>query len=146
VALRAALAAAALCAAVLACDDVAGPPLAGVGAARADVRAPIPGPRGDRHARAAAGRARPIHEIEGTIVRSDGALVAVRSRDGRETRLRIGPRTTVTAPRSAPGRPARLAPGDEVRASWRSGDGEPPTALSVQVRDAARQDPWTDRG
>lgn len=153
--LRTGLAAAALWAAV-GCGDRGAPPspvpavaggTRGARSARADDRATVPGPRGDRHARAAAGRARPIHEVQGTIVRSERGLLAVRSQDGRETTLRIGPRTAVTVPSSsAPGRRTPLAPGVEVRASWRSGEGNPPTALSVQVRDAAQQDPWTDRG
>ena len=150
--IRAGLAAAALCAAGLACRDrgetpaqathapgapsTAHPP-AGQGAGQAP--AP-PLARGDRHARAAAAsRARPIHEVVGTVVRAERGQVAIRPRRGREITLQLGPYTTVNGPGAAG---QALAPGDEVRASFRGGDGDPPTALSVEVQ----RDPWTDHG
>jgi hypothetical protein len=150
--MRAGLVAAALCVVAVACDDrgrsaqsggAANPPVAARPSGGAEGQATAPR-RGDRHARGAAGRARPIHEIVGTIVRSERGQVAIRPKDGREVTLQIGPRTTVTAP-GVPGQ-APLTPGEEVRASWRSGEGDPPTALSVDVRSGPPRDPWTDRG
>jgi hypothetical protein len=135
----------------LACEGGA-PPSRGAPGARPSgpppgERAEAPPRRGDRHARAAARSGRPLHEVSGTVVRAEDGRVAIRPRDGPEVTLRIGPRTTVTTPgrgAATPGR-APVAPGDEVRASWRSG-GDPPTALSVEVRSGPDRDPWTDRG
>lgn len=143
----------ALCAAALACGDSGAPRRgapsgAGPAASAApspDERASPPSPRrGDRHARAAAGRARPVHEVVGTLVRSEGGRIVIRPDGGREVTLRMGPRTALTAPPGGDARTA-LGAGAEVRASWRSGDGDPPAALSVDVQRPAR-DPWTDRG
>lgn len=158
--IRAGLATAVVCAAVIACDAGAPAPRAGEATGgRSDARppnadppagAPAPRRRGDRHARAAArAGARPLHEVTGTVVRAGGGRVAIRPRGGSDVTvtLRIGPRTTVTA--QGGGAPAKaLAPGDEVRASWRAGD-DPPTALSVEVRGGGGppgEGPFNDRG
>jgi hypothetical protein len=148
---------AALCALAAACDERAPPPASpGPPAAQSppssapragDRTAPLR--RGDRHARAAAQQARRVRAVVGTVVRAGEDQVAIRPRDGPELTLRIGPSTVLPAP--APGR-ARLAPGDEIRAAWRTGGEDPPTAISVERRDAGRgepaepPDPWTDRG
>lgn len=125
----------------------AGPPDEGT-----SERAAPPGRRGDRHARAAARQPRALRQVVGTIVRVEEGRVVIRRRDGGELTLRIGPRTRLAAPGRPTGR-AALAPGDEVRASWRGGGGEPPTALSVKVEHPVRGAPpappepaGTDRG
>lgn len=150
VTIRAGLAAAAVCAAALACEAPAPPPGAEGPSPAADARpsegappagTPSPGRRGDRHARAAArAGARSVHQVAGTVIRVEGGRVAIQPPRGREVTLRIGPRTTVTTRR---GGGQGLAPGDEVRASWRTG-GDPPTAVSVEVQPA--DVPFTDRG
>jgi hypothetical protein len=139
---RAGLAAAAVCAIVLACEAAAPEPDRRPPAAASGEKA-APGRRGDRHARAAVrGGDRPLHELTGTVVRAEDGRVVIRPRSGREVTLRIGPRTTLTTPRGD-GAKRALAPGDEVRASWRAG-GDPPTALSVEVQ--AGPPAWTDQG
>jgi hypothetical protein len=90
--------------------------------------------RGDRHARAAAGRARPAKRIDGTLARLDGRLLVIRSPAGSELTLRTSPSTRVTLE----GRPAELESlreGAEVRATYESGGGRP-AALSVEARRA----------
>ena len=100
-------------------------------AARQDP-APAPDARGDRHARAAARRPPRLREISGTIVRADGRRLAIRSAAGPEITLRVGPTTAVTV-HGRRAVPAALRPGDGVRASYRSAEGGPSTALSVEV-------------
>lgn len=150
------LAVAALCALAAACGEPGPPPARADGeraperpqsAPRAGERGAAP-PRGDRHARAAARRARPVREISGSVLRAGDGRIAIRPRAGRELTLRIGPDTRVVAPGRAAGAQA-ISPGDEVRASYRSGDADPPTALTVEVRPpevAPPEAPWTDRG
>jgi hypothetical protein len=120
--------------AALGCERAPAPRSPRGGPAAAAEAAPPAQPerRGDRHARAAAREAPRLREISGTVVRADGRRLAIRSGAGAELTLRVGPGTAVTVGgRRAP--PAALRPGDDVRASYRTTEGGPATALSVEV-------------
>jgi hypothetical protein len=132
--------AATLCALALACSRGEGPPGSGQGAGSAPppapggastTRAPEPG-RGDRHARAAARQAPRLREITGVVVRADERRLAIRPRSGPVLTLRLGPSTALRAGGRRSG-PETLHPGLEVRASYRSDEGGPATAVSVDV-------------
>jgi hypothetical protein len=90
------------------------------------------GRRGDRHARAASRRSRVVKRIEGKLARADGRLVVIRAPGAAPLTLRLAPGTTVTQG----GRPAAieaLREGTEVRASYQTGGGGRPTAISIEA-------------
>ncbi len=119
---------------VVACDDRSPVPSGGETAPSGDAPPDeLPAARrGDRHARAAARHAPRLREVSGSIVRADGRRVTLRTGGGPELTLRIGPDTRVTI-RGRRSSPRALRAGDDVRASYRSLEGGPATALSVDV-------------
>ncbi|WP_243338273.1 hypothetical protein [Anaeromyxobacter soli] len=94
--------------------------------------------RADRHRRAAI-RARAIRKIEGTLERCAEGRVVIRAPGEESVVLRVGDATAITLDgRTAP--LASLREGSPVRASYESGRGGRPTALTIDARSAPRTD------
>jgi hypothetical protein len=113
------------------------PPQQPPAARPAERSAPVPpaaaGPRGDRHARAAARRSPKVKRVDGKLARCDRRAVVIRAPGVPALTLRVAPGTAVTLD----GRPARseaLPPGADVRAAYRTGEGGRPTAISIEAR------------
>ncbi len=102
--------------------------------------APRTGPSGDRHARAEAHRPHQVKRARGKLARSDDRAIVVTRADGPPLTLRVAPGTSVTLD----GRPARaeaLPAGADVRAAYRTGDGERPTAITIEAQGPAEPKP-----
>lgn len=133
--------------------DSARPPEGGQGAAREE-RPLVEPRRGDRHARAQARRTPRVRQLAGTIVRADARRLVIRPEGGPIVTLRLGPRTALSVQGRRAG-PEVLRPGAEVRTSYRSGEGGPATAVTVEVTERApggaaprqpEEQPASDRG
>lgn len=93
------------------------------------------GRRGDRHARAAARRARNVKTIEGAVSQASDRQVIVRSPGRPPIALRVEPGTSVTVG-GQPARAGALREGEPIRASYRTGADGRQTALSIEARAA----------
>lgn len=129
---RALAALAAALAAATGCDRREAAPAPVAAAEQHVAPSPTSPPRGDRHARAAARRPPRVREIAGVVTQADERRVAIRPRAGPAMTLRVGRATEVHVDgvRSSPG---ALRPGAEVRASYRTGDGGPATAIEIEA-------------
>jgi hypothetical protein len=103
-------------------------------AAPAPATAPAERPtarRGDRHARAAARRARTVKQADGVVTRASDRQVVIRPRGAADVTLRIDRSTTVIVDGAA-SRGAALRAGSAVRAAYEAPRGSRPLAIRVE--------------